>query len=149
MIQKYIPGDWVKFKDRIAIVKEVTMSDFLLKEYYKDYDPNSEDSDAAYLYSEATLEEIEPILLTSKILEKNKWRLWEHHEREYYDDVSWDSYYNPALSKISLRFYPEEEAFFPYLYRESISEKPIKYVHQFQHLLFGLEINSEIKVTEE
>lgn len=149
MIQKYIPGDWVKFKDRIAIVKEVTMSDFLLKEYYKDYDPNSEDSDAAYLYSEATLEEIEPILLTSKILEKNKWRLWEHHEREYYDDVSWDSYYNPALSNISLRFYPEEEAFFPYLYRESISEKPIKYVHQFQHLIFGLEINSEIKVTEE
>ena len=143
---KYIQGDKIKIKNRVAIVKEVTMSDFLLKEYYKDYDLNSEDSDAAYLYSKATLREIEPILLTPKILEKNKWYLREHHKREFFDDGSWDFYYNPALSHVGLRFYSEDEAFFPYLYRECISEKPIRYVHQFQHLLFGLDINSEMEV---
>ena len=145
MRQKYIPGDWVKFKGKLAKIEEVNFFYYLVKEYYENYDPDADDEDC-YLYKEA--KDVEPILLTSEILEKNKWCLREHHEREFFEDVSWDFYYNPALSCVGLRFYPEEEAFFPYLCRESISEKPIKYVHQFQHLLFGLEINSEIKVTE-
>lgn len=146
MKQKYIPGDWVKFEGKLARIEEVNSLYYLLREYYENYDPEANDEDC-YLYKEA--KDVEPILLTPEILEKNKWCLWKHHEREFYEDVSWDFYYNPALSCVGLRFYPEEEAFFPYLYREGISEKPIKYVHQFQHLLFGLEINSEIKVIDE
>lgn len=142
---RYISGDYVKFEGKLARIEEVNSLYYLLREYYENYGPEANDEDC-YLYKEA--KDVEPIPLTPEILEKNKWCLWKHHEREFYEDVSWDFYYNPALSCVGLRFYPEEEAFFPYLYREGISEKPIKYVHQFQHLLFGLEINSEIKVIE-
>lgn len=133
MKQEYIIGDVVMLNRRKAFVHESYI-----------------DADNTFVYivnnEKYKANELKGVLLTPKILEKNKWCLWEHHEKEFFDDVSWDSYYNRALSCVSLRFYPEEEAFFPYLYRESISEKPIKYVHQFQHLLFGLGINLEIKV---
>lgn len=133
MKQEYIIGDWVMLNRRKVFVHESYI-----------------DADDTFVYivndEEYKASELKGVPLTPKILEKNKWRLWKQHKREFYDDVSWDFYYNPALSCVGLRFYPEEEAFFPYLYREGISEKPIKYVHQFQHLLFGLNISSEIKV---
>lgn len=133
MKQEYIIGDWVMLNRRKAFVHESYI-----------------DADNTFVYTvndeKYKASELKGILLTPKILEENKWCLWEHYEKELFDDVSWDSYYNRALSRVNLRFYPEEEAFFPYLYRESISEKPIKYVHQLQHLLFGLGINLEIKV---
>lgn len=133
MKQEYIIGDWVMLNRRKAFIHESYI-----------------DADDTFVYivndEEYKANELKGVPLTPKILEKNKWRLWKQHKREFYDDVSWDFYYNPALSYVGLRFYPEEEAFFPYLYREGISEKPIKYVHQFQHLLFGLNISSEIKV---
>lgn len=133
MKQEYIIGDWVMLNRRKAFVHESYI-----------------DADGTFVYivndEKYKASELKGVPLTPKILEKNKWCLWEHHEKEFFDDVSWDSYYNRALSCVSLRFYPEEEAFFPYLYRESISEKPIKCVHQFQHLLFGLGIDLEIKV---
>lgn len=133
MKQEYIIGDWVILNRGKAFVHESYI-----------------DTDNTFVYiindEEYKANELKGMPLTSKILEKNKWRLWEHHKKEFFDDVSWDSYYNPALSNISLRFYPEEEAFFPYLYNESISDKPIKYAHQFQHLLFGFDIDLEIKV---
>lgn len=148
---RYIPGDWVKFKDRIAIVKEVTMSDFLLKEYYKDYDPNSEDSDAAYLYSEATLEEIEPIPLTCEILEKNGWNKEEKDGSvlslsEVFmggDESDEDSYTCFQL------YYQNKKDGWVIDMRGELLKSGVHYVHELQHLFFGLGINSEIKVTEE
>lgn len=90
--------------------------------------------------------ELYPIPLTPEILEKNGWKLHKHHERNSYDDVSWSSYHKPAETNISLRFYQEEKAFFLFLYAQEISETPIRYIHQLQHLLFGLGINHEMEV---
>lgn len=42
----------------------------------------------------------------------------------------------------------EEKAFFPFLYHEEISEKPIQYVHQLQHLLFGLGLDSNFNLKD-
>ena len=95
---------------------------------------------------EINVNEIEGIPLTKEILEKNEWKLHKHRKRDSYDDVSWSSYRKPEETNISLRFYPEEKAFFLFLYTQEISETPIRYVHQFQHLLFGLNINSEMEV---
>lgn len=89
---------------------------------------------------------IVPIPITPYILEKNGWKFLKHHERNSYDDVSWSSYHKPAETNISLIFYPEEKAFFLFLYAEEISETPIRYIHQLQHLLFGLGINHEMEV---
>ena len=91
-------------------------------------------------------ENIEGIPLTKYILLKNGWKLLKHHERNSYDDVSWSSYHKPAETNISLVFYPEEEAFFLFLYAQEISETPIRYIHQLQHILFGLGLNHEMEV---
>lgn len=97
---------------------------------------------------EINVNEIEGIPLTKEILEKNEWKLHKHRKRDSYDGVSWSSYRKPEETNISLRFYPEEKAFFLFLYTQEISETPIRYVHQFQHLLFGLELNSKIEIYE-
>lgn len=91
-------------------------------------------------------ENIEGIPLTKDILLKNGWKLLKHHERNSYDDISWSSYHKPAETNINLRFYPEKEAFFLFLYAQEISETPIRYIHQLQHLLFGLGLPMNLKV---
>lgn len=100
------------------------------------------DGDYGWIREEA----IKPIPLIPEILEKNGWKLHKHHERNSYDDVSWSSYHKPAETNISLIFYQEEKSFFPFLYAQEISETPIRYIHQLQHLLLGLGINHEMEV---
>ena len=108
----------------------------------------TEIGDKGYLFCDccAWVDNIVPIPLTPEILEKNGWKLHKHHERNSYDDVSWSSYHKPAETNISLRFYQEEKAFFLFLYAQEISETPIRYIHQLQHLLYGLGINHEMNV---
>lgn len=89
---------------------------------------------------------IEGIPLTPKILKKNGWKLHKNHKRNSYDDVSWSSYHKPAETNINLRFYPEEKAFFLFLYAQEISETPIRYIHQFQHILWALDKNVNFKI---
>lgn len=132
---KYIPGDIVynHKKEIIRITSSYLKGTKLF--YYRD-------GDNGWIREEA----IKPIPLIPEILEKNGWKLHKHHERNSYDDVSWSSYHKPAETNISLIFYQEEKAFFPFLYAQEISETPIRYIHQLQHLLFGLELNSEMEV---
>lgn len=95
---------------------------------------------------EINVNEIEGIPLTKEILEKNEWKLHKHRKRDSYDDVSWSSYRKPEETNISLRFYPEEKAFFLFLYAQEISETSIRYVHQFQHILWALDNNVNFKI---
>lgn len=161
---KYIPGDLVmtngvplgSAKD---VVYRVTSSD-PSKTLELDYGTvlkgvvclenieGTEIGDKGYLFCDccAWVNNIVPIPLTPEILEKNGWKLHKHHERNSYDDVSWSSYHKPAETNISLRFYQEEKAFFLFLYAQEISETPIRYIHQLQHLLYGLGINHEMNV---
>ena len=133
MAQKYIVGDWVKFLFEESKVIEV-------------YEDGSYYMDSPNITGCPKEEELSPIPLTPEILEKNGWKFLKHHERDNYDDVSWSSYHKPAETNISLILYQEEEVFFPFLYAQKISEKPIRYIHQLQHLLFGLGLNSEMEV---
>lgn len=133
----YIPGDWVIDKMDLSpgYVQIKRISETFGKE-------------TLILKSGWTVysSDVEPIPLTPEILKKIGWKLREHHKRELYEDVEWYTYHNPSVTNISLRFYPEEKAFFPFLYHEEISEKPIQYVHQLQHLLFGLGIDNNMEV---
>lgn len=132
---KYIPGDIVynHKKEIIRITSSYLKGTKLF--YYRD-------GENGWIREDA----IKPIPLIPEILEKNGWKLHKHHERNSYDDVSWSSYHKPAETNISLIFYQEEKAFFPFLYAQEISETPIRYIHQLQHLLFGLGINHEMEV---
>lgn len=132
---KYIPGDIVynHKKEIIRITSSYLKGTKLF--YYR-----------AGEYGWIREDAIKPIPLIPEILEKNGWKLHKHHERNSYDDVSWSSYHKPAETNISLIFYQEEKAFFPFLYAQEISETPIRYIHQLQHLLFGLGLNHEMEV---
>lgn len=132
---KYIPGDIVyNYKKKIIRITSSYLKGTKLF-YYRD-------GDYGWIREEA----IKPIPLIPEILEKNGWKLHKHHERNSYDDVSWSSYHKPAETNISLIFYQEEKAFFPFLYAQEISETPIRYIHQLQHLLFGLGVKHEMEV---
>lgn len=131
---KYIAGDWVKligfYPSRNMQIDEVRQNFLLFKEEFNIID----------------CMEVQPIPLTFKILEENGWELHEHHKRKHFEGVEWYAYDNLPVVGISLKFYPEEKAFFAFLYEEEISENPIRYVHDLQHLLFGLGISHEMKV---
>ena len=131
MIPKYIIGDIIMYDNKIH-----TIMDTLGVNNYE----------LSYISHPVHQLELSGVPITPKILKKNGWKFLKHHERNSYDDVSWDSYHKPAETNISLIFYQEEEAFFPFLYAQEISEKPIRYIHQLQHLLFGLGLNSEMEV---
>lgn len=132
---EYIPGDLVYIHGSLRIINNCDG-------YYATYYDEDE------TLQEININEIEGIPLTKEILEKNGWKLHKYHKRDSYDDVSWSSYRKPEETNISLRFYPEKKAFFLFLYTQEISETPIRYVHQFQHFLFGLELNSKIEIYE-
>ena len=131
MARKYIVDDIVMYKNKIhTIIDIIGLNNYEL----------------SYISHPVNRLELSGVPITSEILEKNGWKFLKHHERNSYDDVSWDSYHKPAETNISLIFYQEEEAFFPFLYAQEISEKPIRYIHQLQHLFFGLGINHEMEV---
>lgn len=131
MAQTYIVGDIVMYKNRIhTIIDTLGLNNYEL----------------SYIRHRVNRAELSGVPLTPEILEKNGWKLHKHHKRDSYDDVSWSSYHKPAETNISLIFYPEEKAFFLFLYAEEISETPIRYIHQLQHLLFGLGLKQEMEV---
>lgn len=129
---EYIPGDLCIVKGKVESVCEV--------------DRDNDFSITTDQHPFIRLSEVKPIPLTSEILKKNGWKLHKCHKRSDYDDVSWNSYRKPEETNISLRFYPEEKAFFLFLYTEEISETPIRYVHQFQHILWALDNNVNFKI---
>ena len=131
MEQEYIKGDIVMYDNEIYII----MDTLGVNNY-----------ELSYIEHPVHQLELLGVPIIPEILEKNGWKFLKHHERNSYNDVSWDSYHKPAETNISLIFYQEEEAFFPFLYAQEISEKPIRYIHQLQHLLFGLGLNSEMEV---
>ena len=131
MEQKYIKGDIIMYDNKIhTIMDKLELNNYEL----------------SYINHPVHQLELSGVPVTPKILEKNGWKFLKHHKRNSYDDVSWDSYYKPTETNISLIFYQEEEAFFPFLYAQEISEKPIRYIHQLQHLFFGIGLNSKMEV---
>lgn len=112
---KYIPGDWVKYA-RVYPIRYVQIEQvrenilFLKSRYVVDYS------------------DVEPIPLTSEILEKNG---WEKDDRGYYKScifLNKDGFGGWAVG----------------LGEEYI--RTIIFVHQFQHLLFGLGIDFDFNL---
>jgi len=131
-MSKYIIGDLVKHKDKVIEIKEIILLRFGGYSYGDEFTWHDEES-------------LVPIPITLEILEKNGWKKREYHVREYYDDVEWIDFCTPVTA-VNLRYYPEEESFFPFCYNNELQPTEIKYVHQLQHLLFGLGLNFNMKV---
>lgn len=141
MAQKYIVGDLVRYtslyKEPVAEIYEVHETSYLIRYMNGNF-------------AKVTNEEIKPIPLTPEILEKNGWKK-EAMSRGVRDRHL--VYTKPDI---------EEYGYFPIYIEKGIGDefdvypftdnnvcKPIayiKYVHQLQHLLFGLWLNSEMEV---
>lgn len=137
---EYIPGDLVIYtsliKEPVAEICEVHDASYTVKFMHGNF--------------EETSKEIKPITLTPEILEKNGWK------REVMSRGIKNSHWVYTKPDI------EEYGYFPIYIEKGIGDefdvypftdnnvcKPIayiKYVHQLQHLLFGLGLNSEMEV---
>lgn len=119
---KYIPGDIVynHKKEIIRITSSYLKGTKLF--YYRD-------GECGWIREDA----IKPILITPEILEKNGWK----------KPDDFDSYW---LNKIGLL--QEGDTWHSALgsTKIAITLGNILYVHQLQHLLFGLGLNSEMEV---
>lgn len=141
---EYIPGDLVMVDN--DIVKVMTRSVNYFLKIINNYDVMFH-SGNVYKYSP---NELKPIPLTPEILEKNGWK------KEVMSRGVKNSHWVYTKPDI------EEYGYFPIYIEKGIGDEfdvypftgnnvctqiaYIKYVHQLQHLLFGLNLNSEMEV---
>ena len=123
MAQKYIVGDVVMYDNKIMVVKEPRDGSHFDLSCPKE----------GLVYCLVDIDEINPIPLTPAILEKNVWK----------KPDGFDSYW---LGKIGLLQDSEEWHSAVGNTKIAITLGDIRYVHQLQHLLFGLNINHEMEV---
>lgn len=140
---EYIPGDWVKASGQLCRVEEVFVNR-LTKEYeYTLIYPNGNSS-------RIVIGDIEPIPLTPEILEKNGWKGSIYHSCK--GDATYAvPYYikyveeDREISHIAIGFYRHGTTCEVW-HNGHFLRRPISYIHQLQHLLFSLKLNSEIKI---
>lgn len=135
MAQKYIIGDIVMYKNRIHTIIDISASNG-----YK----------LSYVRHQVSSVRLSGVPLTPEILEKNGW-VKELTNRGL-KNSHW-VYIKPDI---------EEYGYFPIYIEKGIGDEfdvypftdnnvcktiaYIKYIHQLQHLLFGLGLNSEMKI---
>lgn len=132
MKQKYIVGDWVKFLSEKSKVIEV-------------YEDSSYFMDSPNITGCPKEEELSPILLTPEILEKNGWdkdnsKFYEYDDDPEYENRYFNWTYDLTLDLDDCVVYKGTSGILYGLLSE------VKYVHQLQHLLFGLGVNHDMEV---
>lgn len=136
MKQKYIIGDVVEYGNNIMIIKEPREEghfDLLWNNWI--------------IYSYINIEEIKPIPLTPEILEKNGWDKEEKDGSVFSlseafmggDEDDEDNY-----TCFQLYYQNKKDGWVIDMRGEPLKFE-IHYIHELQHLLFGLDINNEMK----
>lgn len=137
MDKLYIPGDLVYFGGEKAKVwfRNPSADDSI---YVRVIENGGENR----IWNASLKEEISPIPLTTEILEKNGW-----------DFTGYNTDFNGTLLNICskhdilpcLYYYYATEGFSVSICGKIVLPN-IKYVHELQHLLFGLNVNHEMEV---
>ena len=124
---EYIPGDLVTWLGRKVRIDGVIVDPNTKQiDYYEIADTGSE--------SVFKGEDLKPIKLTRTILKKNGWKKF---KRPYSSDYC---YRRKGYTTLNIR--SDKEVYFHW----GDHDKSITTVHQLQHLLFGLGLNSEMEV---
>lgn len=137
---KYIPGDLVMFKNPfepsdtcVGIVKFLgNISDIILLCPYTNLN----------LEYFIKVENIQGIPITPEILEKNGWK----RTKIFIDDdgLEFHTYIDDERC-LDLQYYPQYKKFAAFICKQEVLSD-IEYVHQLQHLLFGLDLPMDLKV---
>lgn len=129
MMPKYIEDDIVKYNDKIMVIKEPRDGS-----HFDLFCPQE-----GSVYCLVDVEEIKPIPITVEILEKNGWKKEMYHDWRHYIPLERTLLY---LSKgVNI-----DGAFTVCVGLEMSHIACISFVHQLQHLFFGLNINYEMEV---
>lgn len=131
---EYIPGDLVIYtsliKEPIAEICEVHETSYTIK----------------FMHGNSVIvenREIKPIPITIEILEKNGWKIEDVNPHDLSNVVSKGIIYRAIKGKEILFFQKGASVFTCPLNWRKIE---IRYVHELQHLLFGLKLNSEMEI---
>lgn len=125
MAQKYIKGDVVMYDNKIMVIKEPR------DESHFDLSCPKE----GLVYCLVDIDEIKPAPFTLDIIIKNGWM-----ENRYTD-----MFYKAIGEGRYLNLRVEGQTWIVGLAHQDLL-KNIKYVHELQHLLYGLKLNSEMEV---
>ena len=129
MMPKYIEDDIVKYNDKIMVIKEPRDGS-----HFDLFCPQERS-----VYCLVDVEEIKPIPITVEILEKNGWKKKMYCDWCHYFPIEGNILY---LSKgIGI-----DGAFSVDVCKDMSYIASISFVHQLQHLFFGLGLNSEMEV---
>ena len=129
MMPKYIEDDIVKYNDKIMVIKEPRDGS-----HFDLFCPQE-----GSVYCLVDVEEIKPIPITSEILEKNRWKKKMYCDWCHYLPIEGNILY---LSKgIGI-----DGAFSVDVGKDMSYIASISFVHQLQHLFFGLGLKSEMEV---
>lgn len=132
MTQKHIEGDVVMYDNKIMVVKEPRDGSH--------FDLSCPKEGLVYCF--VGVDEIKPVILTPEILEKNGWK----RTQIFIDDdgLEFHTYIDDERC-LDLQYYPQYKKFAAFICKqEALSD--IEYVHQLQHLLFGLGLPMDLKV---
>jgi hypothetical protein len=127
MAQKYIEGDVVMYDNKIMVVKEPRDGSHFDLSRPKE----------GLVYNLVDIENIKPVRLTPEILEKNGWK-----------DDGYDWYRFPT-KRAYLYITKDITTLGEFLVCVGLDRHnlaSINFVHQLQHILFGLNINHEMEV---
>lgn len=121
-MNKYIPGDLCIVKGKVESVCEV--------------DRDNDFSITTDQHPFIKLSEVKPILLTPEILEKNGWK----KDDKWYKLITKRAYlYITKDAKVN-------DEFLVCVGDGKYNLASVSFVHELQHLLFGLGLNSEMEV---
>ena len=126
---KYIEDDIVKYNDKIMVIKEPRDGS-----HFDLFCPQE-----GSVYCLVDVEEIKPIPITSEILEKNRWKKKMYCDWCHYLPIEGNILYLSKGIGIDGAFSVDVGQDMSYI-------ASISFVHQLQHLFFGLGLNSEMEV---
>ena len=129
MKQKYIVGDVVMYDNKIMVIKEPRDGSH--------FDLSCPKEGLVYCF--VGVEDIKPVVLTTEIIEKNRWRT--QNRWYYYLDVA-----EGFISYIGIDFKHKSNKGHLYVEVDRNNMVEIQYCHELQHFLFGLGINYEMEV---
>lgn len=130
MDKLYIPGDLVYIHGSLRIISNCDG-------YYATYYDENES------LQEVNVNMIEGIPITPEILEKNGWKIEDVNPNDLSNIMSKGIMYRAIKNKEILFFQKGASIFTCPLNWRKIE---IKYVHELQHLIFGIGLNSEMEV---
>ena len=126
---KYIEDDIVKYNDKIMVIKEPRDGS-----HFDLFCPQERS-----VYCLVDVEEIKPIPITVEILEKNRWKKKMYCDWCHYFPIEGNILYLSKGVGIDGAFSVDVGQDMSYI-------TSISFVHQLQHLFFGLGLNSEMEV---